>query len=200
MAYKPWTSDNYTQDASANKVKSVFEFEAQQRALAGIVNRVGMGTAGTGVLGAGLLIGTHGTAAGAIATGKAISYTIDGVIYALDVTVNVNVPAVVESPNEVGVISGNRSIQPIGTFCKYLVSVGTDGTAAATAGGIAITQGNIAETAVTAMLPDLPVNSCALGYFQVQSTSVAYTPGTTSHSSAGNTFTYVDLVHMPTNR
>ncbi len=193
MAFKPWSSDVATPDASQKKINQVFENGAQAHALRQMNCRVlsGDGVPGTGC---GLAAGSNG--ASQIKTGTLIVYTIDGRAYSLAGTSYINFPAFA-NPTQVGVLEGPWATQGTGSVCKYLISVGTDGTAASGAGGITVSQGNFATSASEAKLPDCPDGNCAIGYVQITTTTAGFVPGTTAINAAWVTDVYVDLLTMP---
>lgn len=173
-----------TKDASVRKVNQAFPREADRRSFQGTGNRVlgGSGTFGTaGMTLAGLAEGTN---AHTIKTTNSIDYTINGAKYSLAAVDNIAIPA-------------GLGTQGTACYAKYLVSVGTDGTAASGAGGITITKGNEGAAAGDAKLPDLPDGNCAIGYFEILTTTFEYIAGSTDNGSSGITDTYTDLVHMP---
>jgi len=169
-----------------NKGMDATWHESFRRVVRSLNSRVlgGAGTWGTaGIDTAGLAAGTSGTKG--IKVGSSIDYTIDGVVYSLAADNDIAIPA-------------SLGEQAEDTFCKYLVSVGTNGTAAASAGGVTITKGNTVEDLADAKLPDLPEEQCAIGYFTVNTTGgYSYTAGVTSIDDANIAVTYADLVSMP---
>lgn len=194
MAFKPWNPDGYTPDASENKISQAFKDKGEQRALKQMNANV-LTAGGTAGSGAGLTSGTAGSSS--VKTSYNLVYTIDGLIYSLT-AVEKQLPSY-PNPTEIGVIPGTYATQGTASYCKYLVSVGTDGTAASGAGGIEINQGNFATAAADAKLPDCPENKCAIGYVQVYSGTGVFVPGTTGMNAAYITVTFVDLLTMPTN-
>ncbi|MCE5212502.1 MAG: hypothetical protein LLG40_13245 [Deltaproteobacteria bacterium] len=172
---------------SAPKVDQLSVFDAfpdaaSRRALASINNRV-LGTAP-----AGLQAGTASLAG--IAINSAVSYVIDGKVYAGTASTNVPIPT-------------SLGTQGTGSFCKYLMSYGTDGVVTFTKGnestaGINGTYYPTADggEAPGAFLPDLPDKSCPIGYFVVTTTTRAYTAGVGAPAT-NNTVAYNDLMSMP---
>lgn len=158
--------------------RSVFEAfptEAARRALTGINNRVLGGTDGT-FISAGLQAGTAGTPG--IAVNSPFSYTVDGKLYAGTASTNIPVPK-------------SLGTQGIGSWCKYLLSIGTAGT-------YTITKGNEATSgSAGAYLPDLPDENCAVGYMVIKTAAVAYTAGYTDPAANSSTVGYYDLMSMP---
>lgn len=169
-----------TVNQSARKVYDAFPVEAARRAFQGIANRVLGGTDGNALTVCGL---AEGTTAASIKTTNNIKHLINAIQYTLAAVDNVVIPAL--------------GTQGTACYVKYLVSVGTDGTAGSASGGIEMTKGNEGTSAALAKLPDLPDGKCAIGYFQILTTTAVYVPGTTDNSSAGITDTYVDLNNMP---
>jgi hypothetical protein len=158
--------------------RSVFEAfpeEATRRALAGINNRVLGKTDGTFVSGV-LQAGTAGTPG--IAVNNALSYTVDGKLYAGTASTNIPIPT-------------SLGTQGTASWCKYLLSLGTAGT-------YTITKGNEATSgSAGALLPDLPDENCAIGYMVIKTAAVAYTAGYTDPAANSSTVGYYDLMSMP---
>ncbi len=173
-----------TKDASVRKVNEAFPREADRRSFQGTGNRVLGGVGTSGIMTQVTATLAEGTNAHTIKTTTGIYYTINGSKYTLDAADNIAIP-------------GGLGTQGTASYCKYLVSVGTDGTAASGDGGITITKGNEGTAAADAKLPDLPADNCAIGYFQILTTTFEYVAGSTDNGSTGITDTYVDLVHMP---
>lgn len=124
---------------------------------------------------AGLTIGGTATK---IKTAVDLKFCINGLMYTKAATDNIVITA--------------GEVQPISTFCKYLVSIIADGT-------VVVTKGNDAATAVLALLPDLPADSAPVGYFQVENSGAGtFTAGTTSLAAAHVTDTYQDLSSIAT--
>lgn len=175
-----------TKDASVRKVDAAFPREADRRSFQAAGNRVlgGVGTSGIVTQLTAQL--AEGTNVHTVKLTTGVYYTVNGVKYTIDAVDNVAIPGVLGT-------------QGTACYCKYLVSVGTDGTAASGAGGITITKGCEGTAADDAKLPDLPDNNCAIGYFQILTTTFEYVAGSTDNGSTGITDTYADLVHMPFN-
>lgn len=194
MTFRAWNADGMTPDASQNKITEAFKDKGMQRALKAMNARVisANGTAGNG---AGLAAGTAGSSQAQVV--NTLKYTIDGKAYSLDGTAYVNFPAFA-NPTVVGVIEGTYATQVANSYCKYLISVGTDGTAASGSGGLEVSQGNFATAAADAKLPDLPDGKCALGYVQIASGTGGFVSGTTGMNAAWLTVVYADLLTMPT--
>lgn len=121
----------------------------------------------------------EGTNAGTIKTANAVDYCINGVAGLFAATDNLAMTAC--------------AVQPISTYCKYLISTALAGTTVTT------TKGNHAATAALALLPELPASHAPIGYFQILTDgSTTFTSGTTDLGAAGLTETYVDLSTMIT--
>jgi hypothetical protein len=155
---------------------------AARRALIAINNRI------LGTTAAGLQAGTSGTAG--IAINSAVSYVIDGKIYAGTANTNVAIPA-------------SLGTQGTGSYCKYLLSWGTDGAVTITKGNesTAGSDGKYYDTAdggkaPGAFLPDLPEKSCPIGYFVITTAANHYTAGVGAPAT-GNTVGYYNLMSMP---
>lgn len=114
----------------------------------------------------------EGTNAATIKTAAAVDFTIDGKMYTKAITDNIAITA--------------GEVQSADTYRKYLVSI-------VAAGTVTVTGGVEAATSALALLPDLPADSAPLGYFEIQTVAVTYTPGTTDNSAAGITDTYQDM-------
>lgn len=150
------------------KISIAADFQDMRDILNGLVNRC-FGKAGL----------TEGTNANTIKTATAVAYSINGKAGSLGATDNLAMTAC--------------AVQPISTYCKYLVSVALDGSTVTT------TKGNNAATAALALLPELPASSAPIGYFQILTdASTTFTSGTTDLSAAGITETYQDLSSMVT--
>lgn len=171
-----------TADAAVKKGYGNFPDAGARSVLQALANRVLGDSAGTnGLTNAGLAEGTN---AHTIKTTYSVDYLINGAKYSLAAVDNVAIP-------------GGLGTQGTACYVKYLVSVGTDGTAGSASGGIAITKGNEGAAAADAKLPDLPDGNCALGYFQILTTTFEYVAGSTDNGSTGITDTYTNLYHMP---
>ena len=155
-------------------VFEAFPSEAARRAIAGINNRVLGKTDGTFTL-AGLAAGNAGTAG--IAVANALNYIIDGKKYAGTAWADKPIPT-------------SLGTQGTGCYCKYLVSYGTDG-------ALTFTKGNEAAGSDGAYLPDLPDESCPIGFFVIQTGATHYTAGVGAPATGTTTVGYYDLVSMP---
>lgn len=121
----------------------------------------------------------EGTNSATIKVTNAVNYCINGVAGLFAATDNLAMTAC--------------AVQPISTYCKYLISTALDGTTVTT------TKGNHAATAALALLPELPASHAPLGYFQILTDgSTTFTSGTTDLGASGLTETYVDLSSMIT--
>ena len=158
--------------------RSVFEAfpeEAARRALAGINNRVLGKTDGTFVTGV-LQAGTAGTPG--IAVNNALSYTIDGKLYAGTASTNIPIPAALGT-------------QGTASWCKYLLSLGTAGT-------YTITKGNESTSgSAGAFLPDLPDENVAVGYMVIKTVASKFTAGVGDPAGNSNVVGYYNLMSMP---
>lgn len=125
---------------------------------------------------AGLIEGTN---ANTLKTATTVAYSINGVAGSFAATDNLAMTAC--------------AVQPVSTYCKYLVSTLIGGSTVTT------TKGNNAATAALALVPELPANSAPLGYFQILTdATTTFTSGTTDLGAAGITETYVDLSSVVT--
>jgi len=128
----------------------------------------------TGNFTAGVL--AEGTNANTIKTGAAVNFAIDGYLYTKAATDNIAMTACTE--------------QAVSTYCLYLVSSIANGT-------ITITKGTSVATD-TAVLPDLPASSAAIGYFKVVTDAdTTFTSGTddiTTFVGSGGAVTFYDMV------
>jgi hypothetical protein len=148
--------------ADVNKIDEATPYQKMRDVLTGLLNRCNEAC--------GLTIGGTATK---IKTAAAVDFTINGRIYTKAATDNITITA--------------GAVQPISTFCKYLVSIIADGT-------VAVTKGNDGTTAALALVADLPADSAPLGWFQIATNgSTTFTAGTTSLAAAGITDTYADL-------
>jgi len=173
-----------TKDSSVRKVDQAFPRDADRRAFQAVANRVYGGVGTSGIVTQLTAQLAEGTNAHTIKLTTGVYYTIDGAKYTVAAVDNVAIPT-------------DPGTQGTACYAKYLVSVGTDGTAASGSGGITITKGSEGDTSAEAKLPDLPDQNCALGYFEILTTTFEYIAGSTDNGSTGITDTYVDLVHMP---
>jgi hypothetical protein len=88
------------------------------------------------------------------------------------------------------------------TVAKYLVYVGTDGTAAVTGPGNVVLKTDYATQALAeaaCKLPDLPDNSCALGYLLLNAPTASPVYRKQQTLGTGGTTAYVNLQFMPFN-
>ena len=155
---------------AARSVFQAFATEAARRALAGINNRV------VGSTPFGVQAGTSGTPG--IALNSAISVIIDGKVYAGTANTNIPIPA-------------SLGTQGTGSWCKYLVSLGTAGT-------YTITKGNESTAgSAYAFLPDLPDENCAVGYMVVKTVASKYTAGVGDPAGNSDVVGYYNLFSMP---
>lgn len=115
----------------------------------------------------------EGTNAATIKTTNAISFMIDGVLYAKAATDNIAVTA--------------ASVQAVSTKCMYLVSI-------TAAGAVVVTKGTAVGASENAYLPDLPAGNAPVGAFRIVTDGVTtFTAGTTDIGAAGITETFFDL-------
>lgn len=150
------------------KISIAADFQDMRDILNGLANRC-FGKAGL----------AEGTNANTIKTATTVAYSINGKAGSLAATDNLAMTAC--------------AVQPISTYCKYLISVVLDGSTVTT------TKGNNAATAVLALLPELPASSAPIGYFQILTDgSTTFTSGTTDLGASGITETYQDLSSMVT--
>jgi hypothetical protein len=156
---------------------------ASRKALAAINNRV------LGSTPAGLQAGTAGTPGIAINSG--VSYVIDGKIYAGTANTNFAIPT-------------SLGTQGTGSWCKYLVSYGTDGVVVITKGNesTAGSDGKYYNTAdggqaPGAFLPDLPDKNAPIGYFVIQTGALHYTAGVGAPATGNTSVGYYNLMSMP---
>ena len=166
--------------AAKRSVFAAFMDEPMRRALAAINNRV------VGSTPFGLQAGTSGTPG--VALNSAISVIIDGKVYAGTASTNIPIPK-------------SLGTQGTASWCKYLVSVGSDLTYTITKGNES-TVGSAGTTSILgdgAYLPDLPEKSCAVGYFVIKTVAVAYTAGYTDPAANSNVVGYYNLFSMPIN-
>jgi hypothetical protein len=172
-------NSSYAQTSSPNQaMRTVFQAflgEAGRRALAGINNRVLGKTDGTFVAGV-LQAGTDGTPG--IAVNNALSYVIDGKLYAGTASTNIPIPAALGT-------------QGTASWCKYLLSLGTAGT-------YTITKGNESTSgSAGAFLPDLPDENVAVGYMTIKTVASKFTAGVGDPAGNSATVGYYDLMSMP---
>jgi hypothetical protein len=183
MAYTKFDDPNTKVDNSKEKVNGAFPKENMRRALQGISNRVLSGTAGSANKTAEL---ADGSTCG-ILTAAPVNVVIDGIIYAAIAVDNMLMPAGTQGSN---------------TVAKYLVYVGTDGTAAITGPGNVILKtdySTIALAEAAAKLPDLPDNTCALGYLLLHAPTASPVYRKQQTLGTGGTTSYVNLQYMPFN-
>jgi hypothetical protein len=183
MAYKKFDDPNIKGETSQRKVNQAFYDDTIRRALQGISNRVLCGTSGsankTAILADGSTCGIKFT--------MPLNVVIDGVIYAVAAQDNLAMPAGTQGTN---------------TVSKYLVYVGTSGTAFIAGPGNEVLKTDYATQALAnaaAKLPDLPDNSCALGYLTFNANQGTACPRTQQVLGTQGTTAYVDLVFMPFN-
>lgn len=151
-------------------VFQAFSYEAMRSALAGLNNRV------IGSVPFGLQAGTAGTPG--IAVNSAISYTIDGKIYTG--TASTNIP-----------ILAALGTQGTGSWCKYLLSIGTAGT-------YTISKGNeCISGSAGAFLPDMPEENCAVGYVVIKTVASQFTAGVGDPAGNSAVVGYYNLVSFP---
>jgi hypothetical protein len=164
---------------SKNKVNDAFNHASMRAALKAMLAYViPGGTAGTAITVGSLAGLAEGSSVTKFKVANPVTYTINGLIYEQAALDEILWPAALGT-------------QGTASYCKYLIYCGT-GALATTSGMVA--RGNEAETAAAAKLPDLPDDSCALGYVFIQNLTTAWVAGT---GTAGTWATYVDLVHMP---
>ena len=183
MAYAKFDDPNTKVNNSQRKVDMAFSDETILRALKGISNRVLSGTAGSANKTAEL---ADGTTCG-INVVAPLNVVIDGIIYATIAVDNLVMPAGTQGSN---------------TVAKYLVYVGTDGTAAVTGPGNVVLKTDYATQALAeaaTKLPDLPDNSCALGYLLLNAPTASPVYRKQQTLGTGGTTAYVNLQFMPFN-
>jgi hypothetical protein len=167
-------NSSYAQTSSPNQaMRTVFQAflgEAGRRALAGINNRV------YGATPFGLQAGTAGTPG--IAVNSAVQFFVDGKIYSGTASTNIPIPA-------------SLGTQGTGAWCKYLLSAGTDAK-------YTITKGNESTAGSSgAFLPDLPDESCAVGYMVIKTVASKFTAGVGDPAGNSNVVGYYNLFSMP---
>lgn len=119
---------------------------------------------------AGLDVGTN---AQTIKFTTAITYAINGVLYAKAITDNIAMTAC--------------AIQATDTYCLYLITIDSGGT-------VKITKGTAVATD-TAVLPARPANEAVVGYMKIVTASAAtFTCGTDDLPKANVTATFVNLM------
>jgi hypothetical protein len=125
-------------------------------------------------------VGTRAFSTGALAIGSAaakaktaatIGYCINNVLYTKAATDDLFVHT-------------DLTVQDEDTTKYYLLTLDSGGNAL-------ITQGT------SDALPDVPANTCPVGYLKVVTVAVTFTPATTSHAASGVTTTYVNLSQLP---
>lgn len=157
---------------AARTTFQAFPDEAKRRALAGIANRI------HGTTPAGLQAGTAGQAEGGVAINSAIDFLVDGKKYSGTANTNFEFPA-------------SLGTQGTASWCKYLVSYGTNGV-------ITITKGNESTSgSAGAFLPDLPDENCAIGYVCIKTAGAKWTSHENAPADGSNTVGYYNLFNMP---
>lgn len=179
MAYVKFDDAPTNVDLSSNKVNQAFNHASQRSALKAMLSYViPGGTAGTGILTAGLAVGA--TATNFKVTNN-VRYAINGTPYLQAALDDILYPAALGT-------------QGTSCICKYLIYCGT--AALATTSGM-VAKGNEGTAAADCKLPNLPDNSCPLGYVTVTTTTHGFVAGTGTMGVGGISAAYTDLIQMP---
>jgi hypothetical protein len=182
MAYNLFDAPPANRDKSTKKINQAFNHASQKAALKAMLSYViPGGTAGTAIT-VGSLAGLDvGSTATKFKLTNPVLYTINGSIYKQAALDEILYPAALGT-------------QGTACICKYLVYCGV-GALATTSGKVA--KGNEGTAAGDCKLPDLPDNSCPLGYVTVTTTTAGYVAGTGTMGQGGISATYADLITMP---
>jgi hypothetical protein len=195
MAYAKFDDPKISAENAKRKAPQAFYDDTIRRTIQGIVNRVVAGTDGTaGTAGAGA---AAGTAATGVYTGNPVLASINGSIYTIVATSNINLGT--------GAYSGSNIQTGMGSMgtnccCRFLVYGGTDGTARVCGPGNIVSKNDYATPALAAAeckLPDLPDNCVALASMLLQGPAAVGVNFSVGGAGTMGTCTFTQLVHMP---
>lgn len=192
MAYAKFDDPKISTENAKRKANMAFFDDTIRRTIQGIVNRVVSGTNGVAGTAA-----SAGTAATGVKTNNPVFASINGSLYTIVATDNINLGT--------GAYSGDNIQTGMGTMgtnccCKFLIYGGTDGTARVCGPGNIVKKDDYATATLAAAeckLPDLPDNCVALASMLLQGPA-----GTGANFSVGGagtmgTCSFSALVHMP---
>lgn len=126
-----------------------------------------------------------GSTASGIATTRASSYAINGIIYPLAITATAAITAAPKQEEE--------------TTCLYLICINKAGTISSVKGKEVLTK-DLTAKALPLLWPTPKKDTCPIGAVKVvvTGTGVTFTAGTTLFTASGVTATYMDLFLIPT--
>lgn len=194
MAYAKFDDPKTSTENAKRKVPQAFSDDTIRRAIQGIVNRVVAGTDGN--VGSAASCGTAGTG---VKTKNSVFVSINGSIYTIAATDNLNLGT--------GAYSGNNIQAGMGEMgtnccCKFLIYGGTDGYPQVCGPGNIVKKDladypTAALAAAACKLPDLPDNCVALASMLLQGPAASKVNFSVGGAGTMGTCTFTQLHHMP---